>query len=302
MRERWRLRCKRESPGSTRSRSARVRHPLDLTYFDLLSDPGNDFVQYRAQAGGGFKSEHLFGLARIRRALLHVIFEWWIGNIAERFIIAMDLAPDGFGQLKNGSARWSRKIEILIDRTGMFQANFYSLGQIAAIRVVANLISRTENVEGILALEHFLRQIGHHMRHRQLHIAAINVMVMQRPLFSNADAIKRTHNGVRQLVLLPRPLNKILSRQLLKSVRRTRRGAAVLGAFGGGVFRGALEHHARRHHGYLLQLLVLMSIDGGIEGGGGDAFILRQQIVGELVEVADASDHRGGRDKVITVG
>src|ERR1017187_10982022 len=86
MRESWRLRCKRESPGSVRSRSARVRHPLDLTYFDLLSDPGNDFVQYRAQAGGGFKSEQLFGLARVRGAFLHVIFEWRIGNIAERFV------------------------------------------------------------------------------------------------------------------------------------------------------------------------------------------------------------------------
>src|ERR1035437_10296048 len=115
---------------------------------------------------------------------------------------------------------------------------------------------------------------------------------MQRRLFSYADAIKRAHDGVRQLVLLPRALDKILSRQLLKSVRRTRRGAAVLGAFGSGILRSALEHHARRHHRYLLQLLVLMSIDRGIEGGGGDAFILRQPVVGELVEVADAADHR----------
>ena len=36
----------------------RIRHPLDLTYFDLSGDPGNDFVQYLAQARGGFKSEH----------------------------------------------------------------------------------------------------------------------------------------------------------------------------------------------------------------------------------------------------
>src|ERR1035437_3741750 len=107
----------------------------------------------------------------------------------------MDLAPDGFGQLEDGSAGWSGKVEVLIDRGGMFQANLYSLSQIAAIRVVPDLISRTENVEGILALKHLLRQIGHHMRHRQLHIAAINVVVMQRPLFSYADAIKRTHNG-----------------------------------------------------------------------------------------------------------
>src|ERR1039457_603184 len=107
-----------------------------------------------------------------------------------------------------------------------------------------DLISRTENVKGVLALEYLLRQVGYYMRHGQLHIAAVDVMVMQCPLFSNADAIKRTHDGIRQLVLLPRPLNKILGGQLLESVGRTRRGAAVLGAFGSGILRSTLEHHA----------------------------------------------------------
>ena len=34
---------------------------------------------------------------------------------------------------------------------------------------------------------------------------------------------------------------------------------------------------------------------GGVEGGGSDALVLGQQVVGELVEVADPADHRRGR-------
>src|ERR1022692_2727747 len=200
----------------------------------------------------------------------------------------MDFAPDDLGQLQNGGARSSRKIEVMVDGSRMFQANSYSLSQIATVRVVPDLISRTENVEGILALEYLLRQIGYHMR--------------QCPLLSYADAIERTHDGIRQPVLLPRTLNKILGCQLLKSVGGTRRGAAVLRALRGGILRSTLEHHAGRHHGYLLQLLVLMSIDRGIERGSSDTFILRQQVVGELVKVADAADHRGRGHKVIDVG
>src|ERR1035437_3610745 len=115
----------------------------------------------------------------------------------------MDLAPDDLGQLQNGGASSSRKIEVMVDGSRMFQTDSYSLSQIATVRVVPDLISRTENVEGILALEYLLRQIGYHMRHCELHIAAINVAVMQRPLFSYAYAIKRTHDGIRQPVLLP---------------------------------------------------------------------------------------------------
>src|ERR1039458_1716090 len=98
--------------------------------------------------------------------------------MAERVVLTMHLAPDGWGQFQNGGASRSGKIEILIDRSRMLQTNFYSLGQIATIGVVANLISRTENVERILALEHLLHQVGDNVRHRKFHIAAVNVMVM----------------------------------------------------------------------------------------------------------------------------
>src|SRR5450759_1551220 len=130
----------------------------------------------------------------------------------------------------------------------MFQTNSYSLSQIATVGVMPHLISRTENVQRVLALEYLLRQIGHHMRHGQLHIAAVDVMVMQCPLFSDADVIKRTHDGIRQLVLLPRTLDKILCGQLLESVGRTRRGTAVLGSLGSGILRCTFEYHLSLIH------------------------------------------------------
>ena len=35
---------------------------------------------------------------------------------------------------------------------------------------------------------------------------------------------------------------------------------------------------------------------------GDDALVFRQQVVGKLVEVADAADHGGGRDEMVAVG
>ena len=44
-----------------------------------------------------------------------------------------------------------------------------------------------------------------------------------------------------------------------------------------------------------------MGRDRGIERRGEDPLVLGQQVVRELVEVADAADHRGGRDDLVAV-
>ena len=44
---------------------------------------------------------------------------------------------------------------------------------------------------------------------------------------------------------------------------------------------------------------MLVRADGRVESGSGDALVLRQQVVGELVEVADAADHGRRRHEVI---
>jgi len=45
-----------------------------------------------------------------------------------------------------------------------------------------------------------------------------------------------------------------------------------------------------------------MSGDGGVERGRQDPLVLGEQVVGELVEVADAADHRRRRDDLIALG
>ena len=42
--------------------------------------------------------------------------------------------------------------------------------------------------------------------------------------------------------------------------------------------------------------------DGGVEGRGEDPLVLGDQVVGELVEVADPADHRRRRDDLVAVG
>ena len=49
-------------------------------------------------------------------------------------------------------------------------------------------------------------------------------------------------------------------------------------------------------------LRVAMRLDRGVERGRGDPLVLRQQIVGQLVEIADPADHRRAGDEMIAVG
>ena len=41
--------------------------------------------------------------------------------------------------------------------------------------------------------------------------------------------------------------------------------------------------------------------DRRVEGGGADPLVFRQEVVGELVEIGDAADHRGARDQLVAV-
>ena len=44
-----------------------------------------------------------------------------------------------------------------------------------------------------------------------------------------------------------------------------------------------------------------MGVDGRVEDGGGQALVLGEQVVGELVEVADAADAGGAGDGLVGV-
>jgi hypothetical protein len=45
-----------------------------------------------------------------------------------------------------------------------------------------------------------------------------------------------------------------------------------------------------------------MRTECGVEGGGADALVFREQVVGELVEIRDPPDHRGSRNELVAVG
>src|SRR5207237_9365493 len=51
-----------------------------------------------------------------------------------------------------------------------------------------------------------------------------------------------------------------------------------------------------------LQAAEAVRADRGVEGGGDDPLVFRQQVVRELMEVRDSADHGSARDDVIALG
>ncbi len=100
------------------------------------------------------------------------------------------------------------------------------------MRIAAHLIAVAENVQWILALERLLNEIRQNVAHRQLDIAAHDVVLAERASFADADAIERANDGVGKLMLLEGAAREIFGRQFLKSVSAQRRRAAQLLALG----------------------------------------------------------------------
>src|SRR5271166_3778817 len=125
----------------------------------------------------------------------------------------------------------------------MLDAGPDSFGQVAAVGIVTDLVSGAQDVQRVLPLEHLLSEIGDDVRHSELHIAAIDVVIMQGPLLSDADTVEWPDDGVGELVLFPRAFDEILGGKLLKAVGGTRRRATLLRALGSWILRGALEDH-----------------------------------------------------------
>ena len=79
-------------------------------------------------------------------------------------------------------------------------------------------------------------------------------------------------------------------------------GEVELGAFRGREDGRRLVDHRRRHDDDPLQVAVAMGGDRRVERRGEDPLVLGEQVVGELVEVADPADHRGRGDDLVAVG
>ena len=47
-------------------------------------------------------------------------------------------------------------------------------GQVAAVRVVPDLLAVAEDVQRVLTLDHLLHEVGHDVAHRELDVAALD--------------------------------------------------------------------------------------------------------------------------------
>ena len=83
---------------------------------------------------------------------------------------------------------------------------------------MAHLRAAAENVQRVLTLDDLLHEVRDDVTHRQLDVAAEDLDVAERATLTDADAVERTHDGVRQRVLAVRCSSEVLDRELLKSV------------------------------------------------------------------------------------
>jgi hypothetical protein len=83
---------------------------------------------------------------------------------------------------------------------------------------VSDLAAIAQDVKWVLAFDHLLHEVRHHVTHRQLYVATHHVVVAQRASLADADAVERAHDGVRKQVLLVRAVRKKLHGKLLKSI------------------------------------------------------------------------------------
>ena len=126
-------------------------------------------------------------------------------------------------------------------------------------------------------------------------------MVAKSPPLADADAVEGPQDRVRKRVLLVRAAGEVFGRELLEPVCGSRRRAFELGAFGSREDGRRLEDHAARDDRDALQAAEAVRADRGVEGGGDDPLVFREQVVRELMEVRDAADHGRARDDVIAL-
>src|SRR5262249_39818606 len=157
-------------------------------------------------------------------ALLDVVGVRWVADATERYRRPKSL-PDPVGQLVNRRGDLGAQVEVLVDGFRPLDAQADPPGQVAAISVVTNLPAVTQQVQGVLAAQHLLDQVGNDMAHRQADVAAQDLLLAQGSALADADAVERPDDRVRQAVLLPRPLGVVFRRQLLKAVGRRWGGA-----------------------------------------------------------------------------
>ena len=160
--------------------------------------------------------------------------------------------------------------------------------EVAAVGVAADLVAVAEDVQRVLALQNLLHEVGHDVAHRELDVAAEDVLVAERAPLADADAVERPADRVGQPVLLVGALREVFARRASGSRRcSSAAGTRARAPSGVGNTVGVLEHHRLLERTVIFCSRPLASAaDRRVEGRGDDPLVFGQQVVGVLVEVA----------------
>src|SRR5262245_41904025 len=203
-----RLRSRRGASCGTRSIEQRRRLLLgrdsDETLANRLDHPRHDHIEHLVESGRRLEAQNALGLLDRWHPPLHVMVERLVAHVAEGCICSAETAPDVLGKLQDRRRLCRRQVEIVVDCVWVLHRGHDASGEIATVRVVANLVPIPEDVERILALYDLLHQVRYDVTHRELHIAAEHLDVRFCSRLAYSDTVERPDDGVREPVLLVR--------------------------------------------------------------------------------------------------
>jgi hypothetical protein len=157
-------------------------------------------------------------------------------------------------------------------------------------------------MERILAAKHLEDEVRHDVRQGELDVATHDVRVANSPPLPDPDAVEGPEDRVRKTVLFRGAAGEVLGGELLEAVCGDRWWARELGALRRREHRRRLVHHRRAHDDDPLEPPSLVRRDRRIERRREDPLVLCEEVIGELVEVADPADHRRRGDDLVAVG
>ena len=133
----------------------------------------------------GLETQHVTRLADVRHAELDVVLERRVGDVRNGAAVG----PRTFRLIVSASSRTvvdfarSNRLKSLFTAPGRLHRQPDSLGQVAAVCVVADLIPVSQDVQRILAFEYLLNKVRNDMAHGQGDVAGFYFLVAER-LFS----------------------------------------------------------------------------------------------------------------------
>src|SRR5262249_34144097 len=136
-------------------RAARSRRPgSQPSGLQLGPDPWNDLIKHGIERRGRLESEYLAGLADVRDAALHVVLERRVADEPKHGTARpVDLPPDRLGELEDRGRGRGGEVEVVVQRLRRLHRDPNAPREIAAVRVMPDLVARAEDVQRVLALE-----------------------------------------------------------------------------------------------------------------------------------------------------